>query len=101
MLDPACAVGATSLGKIVLHCGRHLLVGISRGARWATPPLVIATARDRQELTQATDAERGVLLVDPGVLDGSCGAQDAAAFFRIARAACKRAFSFRKRCTAS
>ena len=101
MLDPACAVGATSLGKIVLHFGLHLLVGISLGAGWATQPLVIATARDLQEPTQATHAELGVLLVYPGVLYGSCCAKYAAAFFRISRSSFKRAFSFRRRFNSS
>ena len=51
MLDPARAVGATPLGKIVLHFGLHLLIHFSLSAWWAAEPLVVATARDFQGLT--------------------------------------------------
>src|SRR5262249_1625567 len=58
-------------------------------------------ARDLEELTHATHAELGVLLVDPGVLYGSCDAKYAAAFLKMSRSSFKRAFSFRRRFTAS
>src|SRR5262249_53897007 len=63
--------------------------------------LVVATARDLQELTHATHLELGELLVHPGVLHGSCCAKYAAAFFKISRSSFKRAFSFRRRFSSS
>ena len=101
MLDPAGAIGATSLRTIVLHCGLHRLVGIGLRAGWATAPLVIATARAREELAHATHAELGVLLVDPGVRYSSSCAQDAAAFLTMSRSSLKRTLSCRRRFNAS
>jgi hypothetical protein len=63
MLEPAGAVGATSLGTIGLHVGLPLLGSRSVGAGGAPKPLVRATARDLQEPTQATHAALGGLLV--------------------------------------
>src|SRR5215471_1025917 len=101
MLETACAVGATPLGKIAPYCVLHLLIDVPLGIGWAAEPLVVATARDLQELTHATHRELGVLLVHPGVLHGSCCAKYAAAFFKISRSSFKRAFSFRKRFSSS
>jgi hypothetical protein len=66
----------------VLYFGLHVLISFPLGVGRTTQPLIIATARDLQEPTQATDAELHVLLVYPGVLYGSCCAQYAAAFLR-------------------
>jgi hypothetical protein len=48
MFDPTRAIGATPLGKIMLHFGLHLLIHFSLSARWTAEPLVVATARDFQ-----------------------------------------------------
>jgi hypothetical protein len=92
---------ATPLGKIVLHFGLYLLLGIRGGPERAAQPLVGAAARDLQEPTHATHAALRMLLVYPRVLHGSCCAQYAAALFKISRSSFKRVFSFRKRCIAS
>src|SRR4029453_4398988 len=101
MLDPACAIGATPLRKIALYFVLHLPLRVCRGPGWAATPLVVATPRDLQELTQATELELGELLMHPGVLYGSCCAKYAAAFFKISRSSFKRAFSFRRRLSSS
>src|SRR5262245_36123584 len=101
MLDAARAIGATPLRKIALYLAVHLLLGVRWEPRWAAEPLVVATARDLQELTHTTDMECGVLLLNPGVLHGSCCAKYAAAFFKISRSSFKRAFSFRRRLSSS
>src|SRR5262245_44295436 len=101
MLDAARAIGAPSLRKIALYFVLHLLLGVCWGPGWAAEPLVVATARDLQELTHATDRERGVLLVHPCVLYGSCCAKYAAAFFKMSRSSFKRTFSFRRRLSSS
>jgi hypothetical protein len=101
MLDAARAVGATPLRNIALDCVLHLLIALRWRPGWAAAPLVVATARDLQELTQATDLQLGLLLLNPRVLYGSGGAKDAAAFLKISRSSFKRAFSFRRRCSSS
>src|SRR4029434_3181212 len=99
--DPTRPVRTAPLGKIVFYFGLHLLISVSLSAGRPAEPLVIATARDLQEPTQATDAELRVLLVYPDVLYGSCCAKYAAAFFKISRSSCKRAFSLRRRFSSS
>src|SRR6266699_402448 len=101
MLDPARPVGATPLRKIALYFVLHLLLDLRLSPGGAAAPLVVATARDLQELTHATHRELGMLLGHPGVLHGSCCAQYAAAFFKISRSSLKRAFSFRRRLSSS
>jgi hypothetical protein len=101
ILNPARAVRATALSKIVLYFGLHVLISFPPGAGRTTKPLIVATARDLQEPTHATDAELRVLLVYPGVLYGSCCAKYAAAFFKMSRSSFKRAFSFRRRFSSS
>ena len=101
MLDPARAVRATALRKIALHFVLQLLISFSLSAGWAVEPLIVATARDLQELTHATHLELRVLLVYPRVLHGSCCAKYAAAFFKISRSSFKRVFSFRRRFSSS
>src|SRR5262245_38885237 len=101
MLETARAVGATPLGKIPLDFVLHLLLDVRLGTGWAAEPLVVATARDLQELTHATDPELGVLLLNPGVLYGSCCAKYAAAFFKMSRSSFRRVLSFRRRFSSS
>src|SRR5207237_7003643 len=101
MLEAARAVGATPLRNIVLDFVLPLLSDLRLRPGWTAAPLVGATARDLQELTQATDLQFGLLLLHPRVLYGSCCAQYAAAFFKISRSSCKRAFAFRRRLSSS
>src|SRR5688572_2077517 len=101
ILDPARAVRATPLGKTARNFVLQLLISFSSNAGWAVEPLVVATARDRQELTHATHLELSGLLVYPRVLHGSCCAKYAAAFFKISRSSFKRVFSFRRRFSSS
>src|SRR5919108_1011873 len=101
MLETARAVGATPLGKIPRYFVLHLLISVRLGTGWTAEPLVVATARDRQELTHATDLKLGVLLVNPRVLYGSCCAKYAAAFFKMSRSSFRRALSFRRRFSSS
>src|SRR5262249_21828573 len=101
MLEAARAVGTTPLRKIALDFVLHLLIDLRLSPGGAAEPLVVATARDLQELTHATHLELGELLVHPGVLHGSCCAKYAAAFFKISRSSFKRAFSFRRRFSSS
>src|SRR5215471_13839066 len=96
MLELARAVGATPLGTIPLSCVLPLLSTVRLGPGWAAEPLVVATARDLQELPQATHLALGVLLVHPGVLDGSWCAKYAAAFCKRSRSSCKRTLSCRR-----
>src|SRR5207248_6896527 len=100
-LEAARAVGATPLRNRGLDCVLPLLSDLRLRPGWTAAPLVVAPARDRQELTQATDLPWGVLLVPPRVLYGSCCAQDAAAFFTLARSSFKRAVAFRRRFSSS
>src|SRR5215471_3798005 len=101
MLDPARAVEATTLRKILLYFRLSLLIGGRVDAGRPAEPLVVTTARDIQPPTQTHDGKRRVLLLDPGVLHGSCGAKYAAAFFKISRSSFKRALSFRRRLSSS
>src|SRR5262245_50452376 len=101
MLETARAVGATPLCKIALDFVLHLLIDLRLHPGRAAKPLVVATARDLQELTHATDLKLGLLLLHPRVLYGSCCAKYAAAFFKISRSSFKRAFSFRRRFSSS
>jgi len=64
---------------ISLHFVLHLRISVSLGTGWTAEPLIVATARDRQKLTQATHLELGLLLVYSGVLHSSCGVKYAAA----------------------
>jgi hypothetical protein len=98
---PARPIRATPLRPRVPSCGLHVLIGFRLSAAGTPPPLVRAPARDLQESTHATHAEHGMLLVHPGVLSGRWCAQDATAFFRLSRSSFQRAFSFRRRFTAS
>ena len=70
MLDAARAVGATPLRTIALDVVLHLLIALRLRTGWAAEPLVVATTRDLRELTQATDLEFGLLLLNPRVLYG-------------------------------
>ena len=101
VFDPARPVRAPPLGTRVLYFDLHGLLSFHLGARRATPPLVLPTPRDLQELTQAADLALGVRLVYPRVRYGRWCAKDAVAFFKMARSSCKRAFSFRRRFSAS
>src|SRR5215510_15515416 len=101
MFETARAVGATPLGKIPLYFVLHLLISVRLGTGWAAEPLVVATARDFEELTHATHLKLGVQLLHPGVLYGSCCAKYAAAFFKMSRSSFKRALSFRRRLSSS
>jgi hypothetical protein len=100
-LAPACAGGATALGNILLDLRLHLLRGVSWGTGGPAEPLLVATARDLQEPTETTAGKLRVRLSEPRVLHGSGGAQYAAAFWKIAHSSCKRAFSFRRRCSSA
>jgi len=73
------------LVPLPLERGLHLLISVRLGTGGAAEPLVVAAARDLQELTHATYLELGVLLLHPGVLYGSCCAKSAAAFFKMSR----------------
>ena len=82
MLDAARARRATALGKIARDFVLERLRSLGLRARWTAQPLIVTTPRDAAQSTQATHAQCGLRLVEPGVLYGSCGAQDAAAFLR-------------------
>src|SRR5262245_62105287 len=90
-------VGGTSSWKETLFPLRLCLSSCYVISR-ATP---FAPTHPLQELTHVTDRERGVLLVNPCVLYGSCCAKYAAAFFKMSRSSFKRAFSFRRRLSSS
>ena len=100
-LHAARAIGATPLHQIALSCLVHLRSGC-RGRAWrASTPRVGAAPPHCQDPTYTPDGTRCGRRLPPGVLHGSCGATDAAACFTLSRAAFQRAFSFRRRCSAS
>jgi hypothetical protein len=100
-LDTARAVGAPPLRTRARYLVLHLLIDLRLRPGGAAAPLVVAPARDLQELTPATPRALGLLLGQPGVLHGSCGAKDAAALCTISRSSCKWAFAVRRRLRSS
>jgi hypothetical protein len=100
-LAPARAVETTPLCNILLDFRLSLLSGVRLNAGRPAAPLVVTTARALQYPTQTRDGKLRVLLLEPGVLPGSCCAQDAAAFCKISRSSFQRAFAFRRRLSSS